>query len=183
MVVIDVGAHIGYYSLLCASIAQSVICFEVNSEAIAALEENIELNGFTNVVIIQKALFSRNGYLQFDRDQIKVLEKAAEGKTSVECVRLDDLTALKQVPAHADFIKIDVEGAELDVLCGARDFICASRPRLIVEVHSGKLPDFGHSAEETLAELQKLEYAITPIDTDTIDFSQHNNITMYCEPL
>jgi FkbM family methyltransferase len=183
MVVIDVGAHIGYYTLLCASIAKSVIGFEVNTDAIAALEQNIKLNGFTNVSIIQKALFSRNGYLQFKRDQIKISEQATSAQTSVECVRLDDLAASGNLPTHVDLIKIDVEGAELDVICGARAFINTCRPHIIIEVHSRRLPDFSHSASEMLAELQRLGYTYTPIDTKALDFSRHNNITLYCEPL
>jgi len=134
MNVVDIGANIGFYSLLAAKNighTGTLTCFEANPELADVAFDNLHINGFTvNSSVINKAVYSEETTLEFNiyekflgssslwadsrhveayRDEIK--------KITVETVTLDSY-----FPAghKIDFIKIDAEGAEPHILKGAK---------------------------------------------------------------
>jgi FkbM family methyltransferase len=145
MVFYDLGANIGYFSLLAARLVGAggrVFSFEPDAEVAARLHRNIELNGFSNVSVVEAGVWSVNANVRFvpsdasspERGTGKFLvgEDQAAG-TPTRCVALDDFIQSATPP---DAIKCDVEGAELEALRGAKGLLETHRPWMICEMHS-----------------------------------------------
>ena len=124
-VVLDIGAHIGYFSLVFARLVGTegrVFAFEPNPDNYALLKKNVELNGYRNIVCVQKAVSNTTGKVKLhlcpaNSGGHRIFGPMENGKTvDVESVRLDDYFADWQ--GHIDFVKVDVEGAELEVIKG-----------------------------------------------------------------
>ena len=127
MVVIDVGAHVGYFTLLAARRVGpegKVYSFEPEPANYRLLQQNIESNGYRNIVATQKAVSKVEGSAQL------ILSSQDNGthslfghgrsdaeKISVSVVSLDGFLTDEGLP-HVDLVKMDVEGAEMDALGG-----------------------------------------------------------------
>jgi FkbM family methyltransferase len=132
-IVIEVGANIGTLTVPLARLASRVIAIEAQPANASMLERNITDNGLTNVTVIDKAAGARPG-----ATKMRALDDLASknfggiavgaGDLNVEVITLDSLDVL-----YVSFIKIDVEGAERDVLLGARALIERDKPVLYVE--------------------------------------------------
>jgi FkbM family methyltransferase len=143
---IDVGGNLGYYCLLMANLVGSmghVVTFEPVAENLAVLQENISLNNLNNVQLVNSALGAKPGTISLIRDEAGGISSTpsvrgyavAGSRTTVEVPvnTLDAFLATKD--CRPSIIKIDVEGAELDVLRGATDTLRTARPTVLVEVH------------------------------------------------
>jgi len=127
---IDIGSHIGYYSLLCASISikGTVLSFEPEQQNFKLLQKNIKLNNFKNITPIQKAVSNSNKitklYLTnegntgdhrfFETDLLEINEKRKSVKVS--CMKLDDYLSNKKITPSV--IKMDIQGSEMLALEG-----------------------------------------------------------------
>ncbi|TMI06134.1 FkbM family methyltransferase [Candidatus Bathyarchaeota archaeon] len=148
-VVVDVGAHIGRYTLIAAKQALKVVSIEPDPSNFAMLESNIKLNEFCNVIPLQLAASSSHGKRRFylanggdtgtsslERSWFWTLDAGVKRKEiEVECETLDsvvDSLGLEQI----DWLKIDVEGHETAVLEGAGALLARTR-KLILEVAEG----------------------------------------------
>ena len=160
----DIGANIGYFSLLAAAALQQsgrVIAFEPGQVAYARLMDNIALNPFRNITTFNLAVTDREGEAALHlaagtADGCASLYGAGPEVTAREICRTVSLDGF--APSHAlpgpDFIKIDVEGAELFVLQGAREILSVSRPLVLVELKAKTLAASGtnkHDIQELLA--------------------------------
>ncbi len=139
--IIDVGAYSGIYSLVATTenSESKVVAIEPNLEAYALLERNIAANDLeSRIRTIQAAATNRTGlgtlFINHDPTQSSMLAGAKMtphvGEVQVALVTLDD----QRDEGPVDLIKIDVEGAELEVLEGGRDLIERDRPAVIVEL-------------------------------------------------
>jgi FkbM family methyltransferase len=133
--VVDIGANIGYYTLLAASRVGSqgkVIAFEPCAENIALLQRSLRKNNFRNVTIHAKAVAETERILRFGMsDSIAELDRgAAEKQFQVESVALDSF--LKDEP-RIDLIKIDIDGGEGLALRGMGELLKRHRPVLFTE--------------------------------------------------
>jgi FkbM family methyltransferase len=150
-VVYDVGAFDGINTLFFAERAGAlgqVIAFEPNPETYEQLLANVRVNGFTNVTALPLAVASASSELRFavadgGRGRMSastaLIEKLASEATQVESLTvaatsIDDVIATRGLPPP-DFVKIDVEGLEHDVLLGMAETIEAHQPELFVEIH------------------------------------------------
>jgi FkbM family methyltransferase len=129
---IDIGANIGDFSLLAASVAGSagrVLAFEPESTNCGLMKRNIELNGYKNIEVFQLALSDSNGeaslYLGDRCDYHSLLRDQPERKAGVIAVKTRTLDSFLEEfgQNRVDMIKVDVEGAELEVLRGAREVL------------------------------------------------------------
>jgi len=167
---IDVGANLGYYTISLANWVGPtglVVAFEPFPGNFAILEKNVHLNQLQNVILEPSALSDCNGSLQLIygvEEQFSATPSvggyAVEGdrvSIKVPTRRLDDYVAgLGRAPG---FIKIDVEGAELAVLEGARRTLAAVRPILLVEIH-GWGTDESEKVLQVLSELHYDSYVV-----------------------
>jgi FkbM family methyltransferase len=150
-VCVDVGANVGYFSILMSQIVGKqgqTIAFEPMPETVEVLRENIEVNHLENVIVVAAAASDESGSVEILSDATDRATKTAsmvgyhvEGpaqKTIVRCIRLDDyFDGSMRLPS---LIKIDVEGAELMALKGAREIIARANPVLIIEIHGWGSP-------------------------------------------
>jgi FkbM family methyltransferase len=150
---LDVGAHIGYHTLLmakCAGPSGKVFAFEPWPDNFRVLRENIALNHCANVTLIPKAVMERAGRVRLrriDADPLSSTVTAAdEGETEVEAVTLDDFVTENLAGQTVDFVKIDIEGAEAAALQGMRGVLHDHGPILLIELHG-----CGPDAEKHLA--------------------------------
>ena len=152
----DVGANVGIYSALCASLFEpgAVLAFEPTPRTAEIARTIVQRNDLA-VEVVQAAVGERAGradlYLSATSDASNSLVhgfKQDVGAVSVDVVSIDELVAAGH-PAP-DVIKMDVETFEPDVLRGARRTIEAHRPVLIVEVLHRRGHDHGPSIEHEL---------------------------------
>jgi FkbM family methyltransferase len=135
----DVGAHVGFFSLLAARLVGptgEVHAFEPLPENCERLEHNARLNGFTNIVAHAHAVGVELGAATFyDHESTSMGSLVGDG-TDVpsRVVGQTTLDALAVILASPTLIKIDVEGAELDVLRGGTKLFASEQPELIVEI-------------------------------------------------
>ncbi|HEX2166776.1 MAG TPA: FkbM family methyltransferase [Longimicrobiales bacterium] len=157
--VFDVGAHVGYYTLLSAVLTGPrgrVFAFEPNPVNHTFLQRHVTLNRLANVTVENAAVSDRNGTAAFAFGTGSGTGRLdAGGKLEVRTLRLDDFCRAQDV--RPGFIKIDVEGAELHVLRGAAENIEAHHPVIFLSTHGPQV----HS--ECLAWLRERNYALHPI--------------------
>jgi FkbM family methyltransferase len=143
---IDVGANIGYFTLLMANRVGpqgKVIAFEPLAENFSILQENIKLNSHRNVVAENLALMSRTERIELRSAtpgaitwvaSARVDQNSAVESQTVEAISLDEYVQKNGIP-KVDFIEIDVEGAEASVLDGAAGVLDRDKPILLIELH------------------------------------------------
>jgi FkbM family methyltransferase len=153
-IVVDVGAHMGRYTIISSKRVGpngKVIAIEAHPGNFEMLNRNIKLNKLTNVIPLNYAVYSKQTKIKLylpDEESgftiyntIMVNRAKPEGKfIEVNANTLDNLLLLQQQNgiSHADvnWIKIDVEGAELEVLKGATNILSKSKDiALLIEVH------------------------------------------------
>jgi FkbM family methyltransferase len=114
-----------------------VFAFEPHHRNVWYLEEHLRLNAASNVRVIQAAVTDSEGtaWLQ-EGSNTSTGHLAPAGKFLVKTLTLDSLVSAGQAPAP-DYVKIDVEGAEMLVLKGARNLLANGRPTLFLATHGG----------------------------------------------
>jgi FkbM family methyltransferase len=135
----DVGAHVGFFSLLAARLVGpggEVHAFEPLAENRERLDGNVRLNGFTQVVVHPDAVGADVAEVAFYTHGSTLMGSVVgdDARGAVPSVRQTTLDALSATLPSPDLIKIDVEGAELDVIRGAPGLRASVRPDLVVEV-------------------------------------------------
>lgn len=129
MTVVDVGANIGYYTIIAACLVGqegTVFSFEPHPGNYEKLRENVEVNGYTNCYLVNKTISDKREmtkfYLHSDSGRSSLLHTEDERNwLEVETIALDEFfEAEKVIP---DIIKMDIEGAEPLALNGMKIFI------------------------------------------------------------
>jgi FkbM family methyltransferase len=140
-VVYDIGAHVGFFTLLCSALAGptgSVRAFEPRPENIDRLGVNLRANETRNVRVVEAAVSDSEGEAAFIADDCTLEGRLGDSGDS-RSVRVATITVDACVaggmPAP-DLLKIDVEGAEGAVMRGAAGTIAKHGPTLLIEVHS-----------------------------------------------
>jgi FkbM family methyltransferase len=172
---VDVGANMGFYSVLAGKILSSrggvVHAIEMDAENVNRIRANLRLNGLRNVTIHEIALGDHHGTVEYYRcgsfrNTLEVLSNDQERyeKVSVPMTTLDSLLA--ELEIKPDVIKIDVEGAEYLVL-GGMDSTMMSQAEIYCEVHvdetEGGLASFGHSIDNVWNLFREHDYELWEI--------------------
>ncbi len=144
----DIGANIGFFSLLAARIvgpSGRVVAFEADPEIAGRLRENLARNGMSWAFAEQKAVWYERRMVTFARNDLAQSpdrglghvdpEATAEDTIQVDAVTLDGYAQTSSAP---DFLKCDVEGAEKEVFRGARRLLEEKRPGILCEMHSAE---------------------------------------------
>jgi len=173
-VFVDVGAHVGYYSLLAAKLvgeSGKVVAVEPNPPTITRLERDIALNPFKNIVVQKVACTDKETTLKFFQAPIENTGESSVDKThakegneiSVPGVPLDKIIqdlGIKRV----DMVKIDVEGAEMMVLGGMTNIITTYHPKFSIELKDDLLKNMGSSLADAKALFLRNGYTIQAFD-------------------
>ena len=158
LVALDIGAHVGLWSMTLSKHFRTVHAFEPSPAHIECFRMN--LNHRKNVHLHEFALGNSNGIAGF----VPVAGNSGNahlvndmGEQSHDCLvnlnRLDDIARSLAI-LHADFIKIDVEGYEWNVVSGAENFIRLSKPVMVVEQKPGNAERYGNKTGEVIDLLQ-----------------------------
>jgi FkbM family methyltransferase len=138
-VVYDVGAHFGYYTLLASKLVGEkgkVLAFEPSPNNLSRLYRHIEINARKNVEVLELAVSDHEGTAHFEtRTGSGVGHLAEDGPLEVKLTTLDRLTN-QPLP---NVMKIDVEGAEVGVLQGAKGMFARCRPIIFLSLHGEDL--------------------------------------------
>ncbi|MDW8034352.1 MAG: FkbM family methyltransferase [Nitrososphaerota archaeon] len=166
---VDVGAHIGYYSILARNIVGEcgkVVAFEPNPKSYNMLKKNIELNGFKNCIPENLSLSDVSGvfklyigkYAEDSSSLFQADEVDEDEYVNINAITFDEYSELHGIVP--DLVKIDAEGAEYKVLRGMRKTIDAYRPSLVIEVHPRHLEKQGISLDLLFQFLRDAGYEI-----------------------
>jgi FkbM family methyltransferase len=138
----DVGAHVGYFSVLMSDIVGSggkVIAFEPRGLNLGYLKRHVSVNKCDNIKIVSKALGDHSGHAKLEtRTGSGTGYVSDTGDEDVEITSIDELVESGTLPPPT-FLKIDVEGGEMAVLRGARTVIEKQRPRMILATHGDEI--------------------------------------------
>jgi FkbM family methyltransferase len=201
MTVLDVGAHHGLYTLLaskCVGRKGRVISFEASPRECRRLQKHVSLNRCTNVLIEPCAIGSEHGSADFfvvdgACDWGNSLRAPAVSepthKLGVEVRSIDDVL-LELGIFKVDFIKLDIEGAELSALQGAvRLLRRPSRPAILAEVQDLRTQSWGYQSRSIVEFLASMDYrwfalapdsSLQPVSNDLDSFDE-NMVALPCE--
>lgn len=164
-VLFDVGAHVGYYSLLTSRLVGEkgrVLAFEAMPRNAAFLRHHVAQNRCSNVEVIEGAVSDRQGIARFGRGTGSGTGRLAEsGELEVKTMTLDDIAVDRGV--LPGFMKIDVEGAEERVLDGASLILREKKPVIFLSTHGADI----HA--RCCARLRTLGYELRPIFGTSLD--------------
>lgn len=184
----DIGAHHGWVSMWALTLLGekgSVYSFEPSPANRFVLEWHRKKNGFSNWTIVPKAVCDKNEnsrqfFLIDSGDSpmnslttgipgTDLMQGRMINEVSIETISLDSLYT--ETDVEPDLIKIDVEGAELLVLEGAKSLIGKTSPKIILAVHPNWLPD-GQSLQQIFDWFREFNYSI-------LDSNNHRVSSLY----
>jgi FkbM family methyltransferase len=140
-IVIDVGAAFGFYTILASKrVGQQgrVVAIEPQPDSFEMLNKNIKLNKLVNIVTLNYAVSSKKTTLKLYSSYSTIQERAGESLQSYIEVSADTLDNLLRTVGidKVNWIKIDVEGAEYEVLKGAKEILSTNKDiSILVEIH------------------------------------------------
>lgn len=168
--VLDIGACVGYYTLLAARLVGSrgkVYAFEPDPTNLSYLRGHVRQNRFPQVTVLPLALDQTTGSARFGGGTGTGTQRLCEqGSLEVPVRRLDDVAA--ELSLAPDCLKIDVEGAELAVLHGGKQTILQHRPTIFLSTHNGVQLGIQRACCELL---RSWGYDLQPIVGPTVDRS------------
>jgi FkbM family methyltransferase len=158
----DVGANVGFFSLLGAKLVGDggvVIAFEPSGDNGLALRSLCEANGVRNVQLISEAVSAVDGEAYFAQGtshaQHHIADDQGAGGLKVRTVSLDSFTKTHSVP---QVVLMDIEGAEFDALRGACNLLSlGNAPTWIIELHNADTDKL------VTGILTKSGYVLTPL--------------------
>jgi FkbM family methyltransferase len=132
MTVVDVGANIGYYTLLAAKRVARVIAIEPDGDCFEILKMNVEKNNLKNVVLIKTAAGSRKEKRGLIKDRNNMGNSHIGGENG-DVVLVDSLDNILINEQQIGLLKIDVQGWEPQVILGAKKILKRDRPEMFLE--------------------------------------------------
>ena len=143
-VVLECGGHHGCTAIVLSNwvgVAGKVVTFEPSPANCDIIEKNIQQNGLRNVTLERKAVGVERGIITINDASNSSVTPSGKG-LRVELTCLDEYENL-----NPTFLKIDVEGFEMQVLQGAKK-ILSTRPKLAIEIHTENLSRYGASVQD-----------------------------------
>lgn len=187
--VIDIGANIGFYTLILAQIVGEkgrVYAVEPHPISVSLLRKNIEANNYMNVTIIEKAFSNeiKEGILylnnQLSASSLGELDETYNKSIQIGIDTLDNFFEDIKI----NFIKIDVEGFEGNVIEGGKEIIENNDLKIITEINPPALESSGYGQENYLKLLKQMGFNLNYIDEDNnklipIEVNQLINLNPY----
>lgn len=194
MTVVDIGAHVGYYTRLFSRLvgpSGTVLAFESHPENFAVLRKNVSGRKHRNVKLFDVALADQVGsvplYVSPGSTNHSLLEGFTQAQEVIEVKGTTLDTVLSEVGIdRIDFVKIDVEGAEPLVLAGMQQTISRSSDmNLLIEYNPKALACGGVEPKEMVEVLQKAGFQVGVIRPDGVlnniaDGIQSDYVNLLC---
>jgi FkbM family methyltransferase len=191
MTIVDIGANIGYYTLLVAELVGKngkVFAFEPDDDNYGLLVKNIETNKCNNVVPVKKAISNKAGtamlFLSPDsKDSHRFCDFECGGEwINVEVITLDEFFENYDSQIQIDVIKMDIEGGEAAALQGMNDIIRRNSDlKIITEFCPKCIRDFGYSPTEFLIKLIDYDFKLYDINKQGIQSTDPTHLMKICE--
>ena len=163
--VYDVGGHVGYYSVLSSHLTGPegrVLVFEPRPLNLSYIRHHIKINAIKNINLFDVAVSNISGDAGFEsRTGTGTGHLSSEGNLHVKTVVLDEFVFEESHPLP-DFLKIDIEGGEINALNGARKLLTKARPKLLIATHGKKENSF------VLELLEQYKYGYEILNPDAI---------------
>jgi len=174
--VVDIGAHIGIYSVVSSQLVDKrgrVYAFEAHPENFSILLKNVEKNNAYNVACEHMAVANRNGQAILFESERSGMHRLCRSrfctpkKITVPSIRLDDY--FKQNDKKIDFIKMDIEGAEFFALQGMTSILSKNHSLILqTEFAPCSIIEYGITAELFLATLKHLGFNFYTIQNNVL---------------
>lgn len=178
-IVLDIGANIGYFTLIMAKQAKQVIAFEPEPRNFQILQKNIELNKLANVKMYNVAVTENNNktilhLCDTNRGMHRIYPShwCNEGTTEVQTVRIDDWIQ------DANFIKMDIEGAEFGALKGMKQLLEKNDIIIMMEFHPPSIEEYGAKPRDIYEFMKKLGYNIEVPSVGSVSFEELEKIAI-----
>ena len=187
-IVIDVGANIGYYTLIFAQLVGAsgkVFAFEPEPKNFEILKKNIEVNNYQNIIAEQKIVSDESGMVKLFIAEKGIVGHRLQQKTDsqkfieVESIILDNYLKNLNLSEKINFIKIDVEGAEVKVLEGSKIMIEKSdQLKIFTEFNREDIKKYDYNPEYLLSFLikNKFNFFLPNYKTNTIIKTDKNTL-------
>lgn len=174
LTILDIGANIGLFSLYASDFAKKIYAFEPAKEHVETMAAMLEFNGLTDkVIIVPRAISDKDGTATFHHSKNQTmysLSPLVNDNQEVEEVQTMTIeTAFDELKLdHVDFMKLDIEGAESEVVCG-KPFENVSKKidSMVVEWHTWG----GRNPSQIVTALSDYGFKVTPISADATLFS------------
>jgi FkbM family methyltransferase len=186
-----VGADVGYYVVLVASLNKTGRIFAVEPwpTHFSILERNVSDNGLANVRLFNVAAGRTEQTAELvnpgTESRMELSGGPASGgeRVAIPVRPLDDLL-IPELPAgqKLDFVQIDIEGAEWDALLGMEKLLARDRPTLLVELHGPLLPKFGTTKPEFLRWLADRGYDARWVDGESLTDPGYSHVLFTPQP-
>ncbi len=195
--IVDLGSHFGYYSLIGSKLVGKngkVFAFEPFHESLQQLRDGIKANKFTNIIPVQKAVSNTSGEKKFYLSSISNGRNTFNEKIPhdsfipIPSVTLDDYFGDTKI----DFIKMDIEGEELNALEGAK-YVIAHNPgiKMTIELSPKTIRSMGMEPKDFLSKIRsyglktkliKSDGAVEEVsDERLIQEAKRGHINVFCE--
>lgn len=199
LTVYDIGAFQGLLTLFFASRAKQVVCFEPNTRNRKRLMENLALNGIDNVEVRGVGVGSRRETRKMVGSPLMPGGSSVDGQTEEDLLRAGMGAVVEQVSIVAldeeipeanlpvpDFIKIDIEGWEIEALRGARNTLQSHKPVMFLEMHGETIAEKKRKVAEIVTFLWDINYRrIRHIESGTVITPKNASVAMqghlYCQ--
>jgi len=188
-IVYDVGAFVGLFALQSARTASHVVCYEPLDKTRARLQEHLELNAVKNVQIRPVGVGRERATLQLAFDPLMpggaslsasisagIVSGGGSDIRRIEVTTLDLDIVESKLPSP-DFIKIDIEGFELDALIGAAETLRKVRPTLYLEMHGETMTEKREKVHAIVVFLAAIGYdSIQHLETGALLTPQNSDL-------
>jgi len=169
IVVLDIGAHTGVFSLLAKYLPLSTWhAFEPIEEAVQVLQQNLILNDIHNVIVHQTAVADFNGTAKLTMPHKEqwglatigpnILRFSPQSTREVACIDLDTFVTLHNIK-KVDFIKMDTEGAEFLILRGGYQMLVRDHPIILMEHNEQNMQQCNVRKNDIHSLLESLGYS------------------------
>jgi len=203
-IVIDIGANIGYFTLIFAKLVGPngrVYAFEPDPTNFSILKKNIQINGYKNVILTQKAASDKNELIKlflckFSNGMHRIYEsELCDDSIDIESTTLDEFFSSINFDQEISFIKIDTEGSEIKVLRGMeKTLIKNNNISILVEFEPGSivqakeepksLPEFLIKKGFRIMTFESSSNDLQPIDMhvllDKYSEKKMTNVNLFC---
>ena len=170
-IVLDVGANIGYYTLIFAKLVGKdgmVFAFEPEPTNFDLLKKSVTINGYKNVILIRKALSDRTGKTKLFLSEVNLgdhmIMDTKENRNSIEIDTITGEDYFRDLNKKINFIKMDIQGAEIDALRGMSSLLQKMNEIKIMIEFAPMWLKFGNDPLELLNLLNEYDFKISEID-------------------